>query len=171
MNPPSFTLYIGLRDVYDAVLIKNFQVSPKTFCLLNCQIQEGSLCGCRVKLCDWKMMTEFVLDLASCTTGRVYTVLVTQLMRGTHLYKDWTLDTTHFYCPPVTLKWKSDDLFFARSRKLHDGARGPRLGAHSVWQPADDTRTVCGSQLMRGSQTFRRLDTSHFYCPFLVCCA
>ena len=21
--------------------------------------------------------------------------------------------TTHFYCPPVTLKWKSDDLFFA----------------------------------------------------------
>ena len=36
--------------------------------------------------------------------------------------------TTHFYCPPVTLKWKSDDLFFAWSRKLHDGARGPRLG-------------------------------------------
>ena len=86
-------------------------------------------------------MTEFVLDLASCTTGRVYTVLVTQLMRGTHLYKDWTLDTTHFYCPPVTLKWKSDDLFFARSRKLHDGARGPRLGAHSVWQPADERVT------------------------------
>ena len=27
----SFTLYIGLRDVYDAVLIKNFQVSPKPF--------------------------------------------------------------------------------------------------------------------------------------------
>ena len=51
-------------------------------------------------------MTEFVLDLASCTTGRVYTERVTQLMRGTQLYKDWTLDTTHFYCPPVTLKWK-----------------------------------------------------------------
>ena len=84
------------------------------------------------------MMTEFVLDLASCTTSHVYTVLVTQLMRGTHLYKDWTLDTTHLYCPPVTLKWKSDDLFFTRSRKLHDGARDPRLGAHSV----------CGSQLM-----------------------
>ena len=32
-------------------------------------------------------------------------------------------------------------------------------------------RRVCGSQLMRGSQPFRRLDTSHFYCPFLVCCA
>ena len=71
----------------------------------------------------------------------MYTVLVTQLMRGTQLYKDWTRDTTHFYCPPVTLKWKSDDLFFARSRKLHDGARGPRLGAHSVWQPADERVT------------------------------
>ena len=59
------------------------------------------------------MMTEFVLDLANCTIGRAYTVRVTQLMRGTHLYKDWTLDTTHFYCPPVILKWKSDDLFFA----------------------------------------------------------
>ena len=181
------------------------------------------------------MMTEFVLDLASCTTGRVYAARVTQLMRGTHLYKDWTLDTTHFYCPLVTLKWKSDDLFFAWSRKLHDGARGPRLGAqHSVWQPADrrvtavsktqhntlllhlsgvlclesvmsdkkcvwstqhsstalrslwngkamtyflldlascTARTVCGSQLMRGSQPFRRLYTSHFCCPFLVCCA
>ena len=32
-------------------------------------------------------------------------------------------------------------------------------------------RTVCGSQLMRGSQPFRRLYTSHFCCPFLVCCA
>ena len=32
-------------------------------------------------------------------------------------------------------------------------------------------RTVCGSQLMRGSQPFRRLYTSHFYCLFLVCCA
>ena len=62
-------------------------------------------------------------------------------MRGTHLYKDWTLDTTHFYCPPVTLKWKSDYLFFARSHKLHDGACGPRLSAHSVWQPADETVT------------------------------
>ena len=31
MNPLSFTLYIGLRDVYDAVFIKNFQVSPKPF--------------------------------------------------------------------------------------------------------------------------------------------
>ena len=88
------------------------------------------------------MMTEFVLDLASCTTGRVYTVRVTQLMRGTHLYKDWTLDTTHFYCPPVTLKWKSDDLFFAWSRELHDGARGPQLSAHSVWQPADKRVTA-----------------------------
>ena len=81
------------------------------------------------------MMTEFVLDLASCTTGRVYTARVTQLMRGTHLYKDWTLDTTHFYCPPVTLKWKSDDLFFCL---ISQAARGPRLGAQqSVWQPAD----------------------------------
>ena len=54
-----------------------------------------------------------------------------------------SLDTTHFYCPPVTLKWKSDDLFFAWSRKLHDyGARGPRLGAHSVWQPADERVTA-----------------------------
>ena len=59
------------------------------------------------------MMTEFVLDLASRTTGRVYTVQVTQLMRGTQLYTDWTLDTTHFYYPPVTLKWKTDDLLFA----------------------------------------------------------
>ena len=88
------------------------------------------------------MMTEFVLDLASCTTGRVYTVRVIQVMRGTHLYKDWTLDTTHFYCPPVTLKWKSDDLFFAWSRNLHDGACGPRLGAHSVWQLADERVTA-----------------------------
>ena len=32
-------------------------------------------------------------------------------------------------------------------------------------------RTVCGSQLMRGSHPVRRLCTSHFYCPFLVCCA
>ena len=48
------------------------------------------------------------------------------------------LDTTHFYCPPLTLKWKSDDLIFAWSRKLHDGARGPWLGVHSVWQPADE---------------------------------
>ena len=31
MNPSSFTLYIGLWDVYDAALIKNFQVSPKPF--------------------------------------------------------------------------------------------------------------------------------------------
>ena len=77
--------------------------------------------------------------------------------------QDWSLDTTHFYCSPVTLKWKSDDLFFARSCKLHGGARGPRHSAHSVWHT--------GSQLMRGSQLFRRLDTSHFYCPFLVCCA
>ena len=30
-NTSSFTLYIGLRDVYDAVLIKNFQFSPKPF--------------------------------------------------------------------------------------------------------------------------------------------
>ena len=52
------------------------------------------------------------------------------------------LDTTHFYCPPVTLKWKSDDLFFAWSRKLHDGARSPRFGAHSVWQPADERVTA-----------------------------
>ena len=29
--------------------------------------------------------------------------------------------------------------------------------------------TVCGSQLMRESQPFRRLYTSHFYCPFLLC--
>ena len=103
---------------------------------------KGSLCGWRAKLCDWKMMTEFVLDLASCTTSRVYTVRVTQLMRGTHLYKDWTLDTIHFYCPPVTLKWKSNDLFFAWSCKLHNGARGPWLGAHSVWQPADERVTA-----------------------------
>ena len=58
------------------------------------------------------------------------------------LYKDWTLDTTHFYCPLVTLKWKSDDLFFAWYRKLHDGARSPRLGARSVWQPADERVTA-----------------------------
>ena len=50
--------------------------------------------------------------------------------------------TSHFYCPLVTLKWKSDDLFFAWPRKLHDGARGPRLGAHSVWQPADERVTT-----------------------------
>ena len=92
--------------------------------------------------CDWKVMAEFVLDLASCTTGRVYTVQVIHLMRGTHLYKDWTLDTTYFYCPPVTLKWKSDDLFFAWSRNLHDDARGPRLGTHSAWQPADERVTA-----------------------------
>ena len=30
-NTSSFTLYIGLRDVYDAVLIKNFQVIPRPF--------------------------------------------------------------------------------------------------------------------------------------------
>ena len=30
-NPSSFILYIGLRDVYDAVLIKSFQVSPIPF--------------------------------------------------------------------------------------------------------------------------------------------
>ena len=41
----------------------------------------------------------------------------------------------------------------------------------TVHTALDSARTVCGSQLMRGSQPFGRLDTSHFYCPFLVCCA
>ena len=32
---------------------------------------------------------------------------------------------------------KAMTCFLLASRKLHDGARGPRLSAHSVWQPAD----------------------------------
>ena len=41
----------------------------------------------------------------------------------------------------------------------------------TVHVPLGSAHTVCGSQLMRGSQPFWRLDTTHFYCPFLVCCA
>ena len=52
------------------------------------------------------------------------------------------LDTTQFYCPPGTLKWKSDDLIFAWSRKLHDNVRRTLLGVHSVWQPADERVTA-----------------------------
>ena len=125
-------------------LLKKFQVISKPFVCWTARFKRD-LCAIGEPNCvieKWFNMTEFVLDLASCTTGRVYTVWVTQLMRGTQLYKDWTLDTTHFYCPLVTLKWKSDDLFFAWSRKLHDGAHGPRLGAHSVWQPADEKVTT-----------------------------
>ena len=138
MNPSSFTLYICLWDVYDAVLIKNFQVNPKPFVCLTARFKRD-LCGWRAKLCDWKMMTEFVLDLASCMTGCVYTVRVTQLMRGTQLYRDWTLDTTHFYCPPVTLKWKSDDLIFclisqAARRCTRPSARLAQCVAASWWE-------------------------------------
>ena len=45
------------------------------------------------------------------------------------------------------------------ARKLHDGARGPRLGAHSVWQPADESVTAVSK-------------TVHItlLLPFLVCC-
>ena len=62
------------------------------------------------------MMTDFVLDLASCTPGklhdwpRVHSASHPADERDTAVQ---TLDTTHFYCPPVTLKWKSDDLIFA----------------------------------------------------------
>ena len=41
----------------------------------------------------------------------------------------------------------------------------------TVHMALSSARTVCGSQLMRGSQPFRRLNTTHFYFPFLVCCA
>ena len=44
MNPPSFTLYIGLRDVYDAVLIENLQVSPKPFVCWNARFKRD-LCA------------------------------------------------------------------------------------------------------------------------------
>ena len=56
------------------------------------------------------MMTEFVLDLASCTTGHAYSARQPADERDKAVQR---LDTTHFYCPPVTLKWKSDDLIFA----------------------------------------------------------
>ena len=68
LNPSSFTLYIGLWDVYDTVLIKNLQVSAKPFVCCIARFKRD-LCSWRPKLRDWKMMTEFVLDLASCTTG------------------------------------------------------------------------------------------------------
>ena len=102
-------------------------------------------------------MTECVLDLESCTTSRG-SLGVTDLHTCVSLCLACThsagqpaderhtavqrLDTTHFYCPPVTLKWKSDDLIFAWSRKLHDGARGTRLGVYSVWQQADERATA-----------------------------
>ena len=61
-----------------------------------------------------KMMTEFLLDFASCTTGRaalgVYSAGQPADERDTAVRR---LDTTHFYCPLVTLKWKRDDLIFA----------------------------------------------------------
>ena len=141
LNPSSFTLYLRLWDVWDTVLIKNFQVSPKPFVFWTARFKRD-LCGWRAKLRDWKMMTEFVLDLANCMTGRAYTVRGSQVMRGTKLYKDWTRHT-------FTALW-------------------------SLWNGKVMTCsacTVCGSQLMRGSKPFWRLDTAHFYCPFLVCCA
>ena len=68
LNPSSFTLCIGLWEVFDTVLIKIFQVNPKPFVCWTARFKRD-LCGWRAKLRDWIMMTEFLLDLASCTTG------------------------------------------------------------------------------------------------------
>ena len=51
MNPSTFTLYIGLWDVYDTVLIKNVQVSPKPFVCWTARFKRD-LCGWRAKLSD-----------------------------------------------------------------------------------------------------------------------
>ena len=48
MNPSLFTLYIGLWDVYDTVLIKIFQVSPKPFVYWTARFKRD-LCGWRAK--------------------------------------------------------------------------------------------------------------------------
>ena len=122
---------------YDTVLIENFQVNPKPFVCWTA-IFKRDLCGRRAKLRDWKMMTEFVLDLASCLTGRTALSMHSAGQpadeRDTAVQR---LNTRHFYCPLVTLKGKSDDLLFAWSGKLHDRPRSAgraQCGAASWWE-------------------------------------
>ena len=116
-----------------------FQINPKAFVCWTATFKRD-LCSRRVKLQDWKMMIEFLLDLASCKTGRaplgVHSAGQPADERATVVQR---LDTTHFYNPPVTLKLKSDDLIFAWSRKLHDKPTSRKaLGVHCAGQPADE---------------------------------
>ena len=140
-NPSSFTLYIGLSDVCDTVIIKNFLINPKPFVCWTARFKRD-LCCRRAKLHDWKMMTEFLLDLRNCTTSCValsmHSVGQPAAERATAVQR---LDLTHFYCPLVTLKRKSDDLIFAWSRKLHNrqhnrprGTLHAQCGAASWWE-------------------------------------
>ena len=73
--------------------------------LLSAELPERDLCHWTAKMRDRKMTTEFLLDLASCTTGRaalgVHSAGQPADWRDTAVQR---LDTTHFYCPPVTLK-------------------------------------------------------------------
>ena len=43
--------------------------------------------------------------------------------------------------------------------------------ARRCTRPSAPRAQCVAASWWEGSQTFRRLDTSHFYCPFLVCCA
>ena len=148
-EPIPFTLYIGLWDVYDTVLINIFKVSPKPFVCWTARFKRD-LCGWRAKLREWKMMTKFYLISqaarqprgtwrAQCGAASWWEGAQCGAASWWEGHTDTVqrLDTTHFYCPPVTLKRKSDDLIFAWSRKLHDGARGiqrAQCGAASWWE-------------------------------------
>ena len=101
-------------------LLKNFQVSPKPFVCWTARFKRD-LCAVGEPNCVIEKWWLNLYLISQASRPAAYTARVTQLMRGTHLYKDWTLDTTRLYCPPVTLKWKSGlftDLMFLETSAL-----------------------------------------------------
>ena len=160
MNPSSFTLCIGLWDVYDAVLIKNFQVSPKPFVCWTARFKRD-LCVVGEPNCvieKWWLNLYLISQAARQAACTQYESPSWWEGHSCTKTGHWTQHTSTALRSFWNGKAKTYFLLDLTSWTTAHTALGLAL-------------TVCGSQLMRGSQPFRRLDTSHFYCPFLVCCA
>ena len=108
-----------------------FQINPKQF-VWTARFKRD-LCGGRAKLHDLIFTWSPKLQDRPRGTRRAQCRQPAD-ERATAVQR---LDTTHFYCPPVTVKQKSDDLMFASSRKLHDrpcATRRAHCRAASWWE-------------------------------------
>ena len=139
-------------------LIKNVQVSPKPFVCWTARFKRD-LCGRRAKHCvieKWWLNLYLISQAArpaACTQCELPSWWEGQSCTKTG-QSTLLLPFGHF---EMEKRWPKFLLDLASCTTVHAAL--------------SSACTVCGSQLMRGSQPFRRLDTTHFCCPFLVCCA
>ena len=153
-EPMSFTLYIGLWDTYDAVLIKKkFQVSPKHFVCRTARFKRD-LCAVGEPNCvieKW-WLNLYLISQAACTQYESPSWWEGHSCTKTG-HNTLLLPSGQF---EMEKRWPNFCLISQAARRCtRPSARRALCVAASWWE----------------GQPFRRLDTSHFYCPFLVCCA